>query len=116
MRTKQASKRGTRKRAVTALGVAAILSLASGTTGAAVSPASDKPTEKTAPVITLGEEEIQMSAWQLSMSSTKKTPKQIIAVYNLPNAEPTEVAEAVQLAQPAEAAVVVQATEAAAAA
>jgi hypothetical protein len=60
-----------------------------------------------------------MSAWQLSMSSTKKTPKQIIAVYNLPNAEPTEVAEAVQLAQPAEAAeavVVVQATEAAAAA
>jgi hypothetical protein len=53
------------------------------------------------------------------MSSTKKTPKQIIAVYNLPNAEPTEVAEAVQLAQPAEAAeavVVVQATEAAAAA
>jgi hypothetical protein len=58
MRTKQASKRGTRKRAVTALGVAGILSLASGTTGAAVSPASDKPTEKTAPVITLGEEEI----------------------------------------------------------
>jgi hypothetical protein len=56
-----------------------------------------------------------MSAWQLSMSSTKKTPKQIIAVYNLPNAEPTEVAEAVQFAQPAEA-VVVQATEAAAAA
>ena len=103
MRTKQASKRGTRKRAVTALGVAGILSLASGTTGAAVGPASDNPTEKTAPVITLGEEEIQMSAWQLSMSSTKKTPKQIIAVYNLPNAEPTEVAEAVQLAQPAEA-------------
>jgi hypothetical protein len=51
------------------------------------------------------------------MSSTKKTPKHLIAVYNLPNAEPTEVAEAVQLAQPAEAAeavVVVQATEAAA--
>jgi hypothetical protein len=58
MRTKQASKRGTRKRAVTALGVAGILSLASGTTGAAVGPASDNPTEKTAPVITLGEEEI----------------------------------------------------------
>ena len=60
-----------------------------------------------------------MSAWRLSMSSTKKTPKHLIAVYNLPNAEPTEVAEAVQLAQPAEGAeavVVVQATEAAAAA
>ena len=120
MRTKQASKRGTRKRAVTALGVAAILSLASGTTGAAVSPASDKPTEKTAPVITLGEERnLRCQPGNFLCLRQRKRRKQIIAVYNLPNTEPTEVAEAVQLAQPAEAAeavVVVQATEAAAAA
>jgi hypothetical protein len=54
---KQASKRRSRAKAVT-LGVAGALSLAGGASGAAVGPAGDTPTENTAPVITLGEEEI----------------------------------------------------------
>jgi hypothetical protein len=55
---KQASKRRGRRKAVTVLGVAGMLSLAGGASGAAVGPAGDTPTENTAPVITLGEEEI----------------------------------------------------------
>ena len=53
---KQASNRRSRAKAVT-LGVAGALSLAGGTSEAAVGPAGD-PTENAAPVITLGEEEI----------------------------------------------------------
>jgi hypothetical protein len=52
--TKQASKRRSRAKAVTVLGVAGALSLAR----AAVSAAGDIPIETTAPLITLGEEEI----------------------------------------------------------
>jgi hypothetical protein len=55
---KQASKRRSRTKAVTVLGVAGALSLAGGASGAAVGPPGDTPTENTAPVITLGEEEI----------------------------------------------------------
>ena len=55
---KQASKRRSRAKAVTVLGVAGALSLAGGASGAAVGPAGDTPTGNTAPVITLGEEEI----------------------------------------------------------
>jgi hypothetical protein len=55
---KQASKRRTRTKAVTVLGVAGALSLAGGASEAAVGPAGDTPTENTAPVITFGEEEI----------------------------------------------------------
>jgi hypothetical protein len=55
---KQASKRRSRAKAVTVLGVAGALSLAGGASGAVVGPASDTPRENTAPVITLGEEEI----------------------------------------------------------
>lgn len=55
---KQASKRRGRRKAVTVLGVAGMLSLAGGASGAAVGPAGDTLTENTAPVITLGEEEI----------------------------------------------------------
>jgi hypothetical protein len=51
---KQASKRRSRAKAVTVLGVAGTLSLAAG--ASAVSPTVDTPTENTA--ITLGEEEI----------------------------------------------------------
>jgi hypothetical protein len=43
---------------VAVLGVAGALSLAGGASEAAVGPAGDAPTENTAPVITLGEEEI----------------------------------------------------------
>jgi hypothetical protein len=58
-RAKQAaSKRRRRRKAVTVLGVAGMLSLAGGASVAAVGPAGDPPTENTAPVITLGEEEI----------------------------------------------------------
>jgi hypothetical protein len=57
-RAKQASKRRRRRKAVTVLGVAGMLSLAGGASVAAVGPAVDPPTENTAPVITLGEEEI----------------------------------------------------------
>ena len=53
----KASKRRSWAKAVT-LGVAGALSLAGGASGAAVGPAGDTPTENTAPVITLGEEEI----------------------------------------------------------
>ena len=53
---KQALKRRSRTKDV--LGVAGALSLAGGASGAAVGPAEDIPTENTAPVITLGEEEI----------------------------------------------------------
>jgi hypothetical protein len=56
--TKQASKRSSRKKAVTVLGVAGALSLAGGASEAAVGPVGDTPTENAAPVITLGEEEI----------------------------------------------------------
>jgi hypothetical protein len=45
-------------KAVTVLGVAGALSLAGGASGATVGPAGDTLTENTAPVITLGEEEI----------------------------------------------------------
>jgi hypothetical protein len=55
---KQASKRRGRRKAVTVLGVAGMLSLAGGASGAAIGPAGDTPTENTKPVITLGEEEI----------------------------------------------------------
>jgi hypothetical protein len=55
---KQASKRRGRRKAVTVLGVAGMLSLGGGASGAAVGPTSDAPTENTAAVITLGEEEI----------------------------------------------------------
>jgi hypothetical protein len=55
---KQASKRRSRKKAATVLGVAGALSLAGDASTAIVGPAEDIPTENTAPVITLGEEEI----------------------------------------------------------
>ena len=53
---KQASKRKSRTKAVTELGVAGALSLAGGESGAAVGPSGDTLTNKTA--ITLDEEEI----------------------------------------------------------
>jgi hypothetical protein len=55
-RAKQASKRKTQTKVVTVLGVAGALSLASGASGAAVSPPGDTLTANTA--ITLDEEEI----------------------------------------------------------
>ena len=58
MHTKHASKRKSRTKAVTVLGVAGALSLAGGESRAAVSAAGDISTENTAPLITLGEEEI----------------------------------------------------------
>ena len=57
-RSKQTSKGSSRRRAVTALGVAGALSLAAGGASASIGPARDIPTENTAPVFTLGEEEI----------------------------------------------------------
>ena len=57
-RSKQTSKERSRRRAVTALGVAGALSLAAGGASASIGPARDIPTENTAPVFTLGEEEI----------------------------------------------------------
>ena len=55
---KRNSKRKGRTKAVTVLGVAGALSLAGGASAAIVGPAEDIPTDNTAPVITLGEEEI----------------------------------------------------------
>jgi hypothetical protein len=55
---KRASKRRSRAKAVTVLGVAGALSLAGGASGPAVGPIGDTPAENTAPVIILGEEEI----------------------------------------------------------
>jgi hypothetical protein len=55
---RQASKRRSRVKAATVLGVAGALSLAGGASGAAVGLAADTPTENTTPVIILGEEEI----------------------------------------------------------
>jgi hypothetical protein len=52
------AKRKSRTKALTVLGVAGALSLAGGASEAAVSPVGDAPTENTAPVITLSEEEI----------------------------------------------------------
>jgi hypothetical protein len=57
-RAKRSSERRGRTKAVTALGVAGMLSLGSGACEAAVDPAGDAPKEKAARVITLGEEEI----------------------------------------------------------
>jgi hypothetical protein len=57
-RAKQISKRKSRTKAVAALGVAGALSLTGGTSGAAVGPTGDTPTENAAPVISLGDEEI----------------------------------------------------------
>src|SRR6516164_185115 len=56
--TKQASKRRSRAKTVTVLGVTGALSLAGGESRAAVNAAGDIPIETTAPLITLGEEEI----------------------------------------------------------
>ena len=55
---KQASKRKSWAKAGTVLGLAGALSLAGGASEAAVRPAGNTPTENTAPVITLSEEEI----------------------------------------------------------
>jgi hypothetical protein len=55
---KQASKRRSRTKAVTVLGVAGALSLAGGPSEAAVGPPGDTRSENPPPVITLGEEEI----------------------------------------------------------
>jgi hypothetical protein len=55
---KYASKQRNRTKAVTVLGVAGALSLAGGASAAAVGPTGETPTEKTAPVIGLAEEEI----------------------------------------------------------
>jgi hypothetical protein len=55
---KQASKRRSRAKALTVLGVAGTLSLAGGASEAAVGPVGGTPTKNTAPVITLDEEEI----------------------------------------------------------
>ena len=55
---KQVSRRRSWTKAVTVLGVAGALSLAGGASEAVVGPVGDTPTENTAPVITLGEEEI----------------------------------------------------------
>jgi hypothetical protein len=62
---KQASKRKTRTRAATILGVAGLLSAAGGASAAIVGPAANIPTEKIAPAVTLGEEEI----WDVSLST-----------------------------------------------
>jgi hypothetical protein len=83
---KQAPKRRGRRKAVTVLGVAGMLSLAGGASGAAVGPASDTPTENTAPVLLSVRKKSRMSAWRLSMSSTMKTPEHIVPAYNLPEA------------------------------
>jgi hypothetical protein len=58
LHTKHASKRRSRAKAVTVLGVAGALSLAGGACGADADPAGDTLTPNAAPVITLGEEEI----------------------------------------------------------
>ena len=58
LHAKHASKRRSRAKAVTVLGVAGALSLAGGASGAASDSAGDTLTQNTAPVITLGEEEI----------------------------------------------------------
>jgi hypothetical protein len=57
-RAKQASERRGQTKAVTALGVVGMLSLAGGASEAAVGQAGKAPKEKAAPVITLSEEEI----------------------------------------------------------
>ena len=57
-RSKQTAKGSSRRRAVTAWGVAGALSLAAGGASASIGPARDIPTKNTAPVFTLGEEEI----------------------------------------------------------
>jgi len=56
-RVKQASKRKSRTKAVTVLGVAGALSLAGGASGAAVGPPGDTLTESAAALV-IGEEEI----------------------------------------------------------
>ena len=58
LHAKHASKRRSRPKAVTVLGVAGGLSLAGGASGAASDSACDTLTQNAAPVITLGEEEI----------------------------------------------------------
>jgi hypothetical protein len=55
---KQPSKRRSRTKAATVLGVAGALSLAGDASAAIVGPAEDIPAENAAPAITLGEEEI----------------------------------------------------------
>jgi hypothetical protein len=55
-RAKQASKRRSRAKAITVLGVAGTLSLAGSVSGVTISPTGDSPTENTA--VTLHEEEI----------------------------------------------------------
>jgi len=55
---KRASKQKSQTKAVTVLGIAGALWLAAGVFLITVGPVADTPTENTAPVITLGEEEI----------------------------------------------------------
>jgi hypothetical protein len=100
---KQASKRKSRTKAVTVLGVAGAFSLASGASGAAVSPAGDARVKNTPPpAIAFGEEEISDVSRRLSMSSTTKTPEHVIPAYNLPRGR--AATEAVRSTEAAEAA------------
>jgi hypothetical protein len=73
LQAKRASKRRSRAKAVTVLGVAGALSLAGGASGAAVGPPVDTQTANTA--VTLYEEEISdVNLLQLTHASHKLTP------------------------------------------
>ena len=107
-RLKQTSKaRGRRRAAVTALGVAGALSLASGAS-ASIAPAGDLPTQNTAPVI-LAEEEISDVSLATFFVFDKENADHIFPAFSLPEGVDTGVDMAV-------AAEAVQCTEAAAAA
>jgi hypothetical protein len=78
-----------------------MLSLAGGASGAAVGPVGDAPTENTAPVITLGEEEISDVSLTTFYVFDNENAGAHVPAYNLPEAA-AEAAESTEAAEDAQ--------------
>jgi hypothetical protein len=110
---KQTSKRRSRAKAIT-LGVAGALSFAGGPSEAAVGPVGDTPTENTAPVITLGDEEISdVSLATFYVFDNENAGTHRPGLQLAKKRSHTEAAEAARLTEAVEAAEAVEAVEAA---
>jgi hypothetical protein len=102
---KQVSKRKRRTKAVTALGVAGLLSLAGGASAKSLirQRICRRRTLQRIAKSLLKKKKSRTSVWRLSMYSTKKTSEHIVPAYSLPNTEAADTG-AVAVAEAAEAA------------
>jgi hypothetical protein len=98
-RVKQASKRKSRTKAVTVLGVAGALSLAGGASGAAVGPPGDTLTDSAAAALVIGEEEISDVSLSIFYVLTTKTSEHVVLAYNLPRGRAVDQGKVAEAAQ-----------------